>query len=88
MGLAQAIKRSYPFLIPPSLLAPRTYVRRHIEPAFFYVIGLTTGMYTCAPPGEVKRISGIGSAVMLVLLVLKWWSARPAKSRRSRSQTL
>jgi hypothetical protein len=74
MGLTQAIKRSYPFLVPPSLRAPRTFIRRNIERLGFYVVGLTTGMYICARPGEGDQISHIAIAALSVLLVLKWWS--------------
>lgn len=70
MGLAQAIKRSYRFFIPPSLLAPRQWVRRMFQPVFFYVVGLTTGMYVYAPPGETC----LSIVAILVLLMLKWWS--------------
>jgi hypothetical protein len=74
MNLAQAIKRSYHFFIPPSLLAPRQWVGRIFQPAFFYVIGLSTGMYAYARPGEGQRITSISIVAMFGLLVLKWWS--------------
>ena len=74
MGLAQAIRRSYRYFIPPSLLAPRKLVRRLFEPTFFYIIGLTMGMYSYARPGEVEHINTVAMLAMLVLLSLKWWS--------------
>ena len=81
MGLAHAIKRSHRFFIPPSLLAPRTWVRRLLAPAFFYVVGVVTGMYAYARPGEGERITYIAIVVMLVLLALKWWSGAPIEGR-------
>ena len=84
MGLAQAIKRSYRFFIPPSLLTPRKLVRQLFEPTFFYVMGLTTGMYAYARPGEGKHITTISIVAMLVLLVLKWWSG--ASSERNAAE--
>jgi hypothetical protein len=78
MGLAQAIKRSFRFFLPPSLLAPRRLVRRLFGPAFFYVIGLITGMYVYARPSEVEHITTIFVVAMFVLLTLKWWSGASA----------
>ena len=81
MSLSQAIKRSYRYFVPPSMLAPRKLVRRLFEPAFFYVTGLTTGMYAYARPGEGERITTIWMTAMVVFLALKWWSGATVEGR-------
>jgi hypothetical protein len=73
MGLCLAIKRSYRHLIPSTLLDPRKLVRQIYVPAFFYIIGLSTGMYSYARPGEGDHITRESIVAMVVLLLLVRW---------------
>ncbi|HEY7088241.1 MAG TPA: hypothetical protein VH518_09145 [Tepidisphaeraceae bacterium] len=73
------------FFIPSELLAPRDLIRRLYMPVFFYFVGLTTGMYAHAR-GEGERITYISIGVMLVLLLLRWWSGASAKPQAAGSQ--
>jgi hypothetical protein len=85
MGLGLAIKRSYRYFIPPSLLAPRKLGRRLYEPMFMYLVGLVTGMYTYARPGEGNHITKLFAVALLVLLVFKWWSGASADDRSAKA---
>jgi hypothetical protein len=77
MALLLAVKRSYRYFIPRSLLEPRKYVRQIYMPAVYYVVGITTGMYIYARPGEGPHITQISLIVMVALLILGRWAGVP-----------
>src|SRR5258707_1283383 len=72
MGVILAIKRSYRHLLPQPFLSPRKFARRWYAVAFFYTVGLFTGMYI--HPADPSRITYAFIAVMVCLAVIKWWS--------------
>lgn len=74
MSLAKAIKRSYRFFIPPGLFRPREFIRRWHETLGFYFVGLITGMYFYARPGDMNRIFVLSITGCVILGILKWWA--------------
>jgi hypothetical protein len=83
MGLMLAIKRSYRYFLPRSLLEPRAWVRRRFEGLFLYFVGLFTGMFVYVGPGEGERVGQMFTVAMLVLIALKMWSgATPQANAR------
>ena len=69
-----AVKRSYRYFIPSSLLTPRKFIRQHYTAIFFYFLGLMTGMYWYSQPGSFERISTTTGVGLAILLVLGWWA--------------
>jgi hypothetical protein len=74
MGMILAVKRSYRYFIPSSLLTPRKLVRQLFTALFFYFIGLTTGMYWYANERDFDRVSKVSIVGLVLLLVLGWWA--------------
>ena len=82
MSLSLAIKRSYRYLVPKSVLNPRALVRDLLPSIFAYTLGLFTGLRFTGGQGQVENISRWEIAVFAALLVAKWWAYAPA-SRQS-----
>jgi hypothetical protein len=85
MSLALAMKRSYRFFLPRSLLNPRRLARQLLPVAFFYVIVLSTGMYVGARGIDQQHVTEGTVLAMLVLIVLRLWAGK-AESRDSAAE--
>jgi hypothetical protein len=71
MSLALAFKRTAHFYEPPL----RRWVARNVQFAFFWVIGLATGLYS--GPVDTRYVSAGVLAGLLSLFVLKKWAGDP-----------
>ena len=72
MSLLVAVKRSWHYFIPESLLDLRRLVRQLYIPAYFFVMGWAFGIDSHGGPG---RYSQLGTAVV-VLILLKSWAGK------------
>ena len=83
MGLILAVKRSYRYFIPKSLLTPRKFVRDHYGAIFFYFVGVMTGLYWYGGSEHFQHISTTTGVGLVVLLILRWWAGagKPADCR-------